>query len=370
MRDPRITQLAHNLIHYSVDLKKGENIMIETEGCKEFVKALIEEVYKVGGRPFVVNGDTEINRVLRTQMSEAQMKQVAKFEVAQMKKMKAWIGVRASSNVNEMNSVPIAQLKKYSELAVHPGLEIRVNETKWCLLRWPNDAMAQLSGSSTEVFENFYFDVCNLDYKKIDDAMSPLIDLMQKTDKVRLTGKGTDLTFSIKGIPAKKCSGHMNIPDGEVFTAPVKESVNGVISYNTTSVYQGTTFDNIRFVFKDGKIVEATSNEPEKINAILDTDAGARFVGEFAFGLNPYILKPMNDTLFDEKISGSIHFTPGTCYDDASNGNKSAVHWDLVLIQRPEYGGGEIYFDDRLIRKDGRFVIPELECLNPENLMG
>ena len=161
-----------------------------------------------------------------------------------------------------------------------------------------------------------------------------------------------------------------NIPDGEVYTAPVKDSINGTLTYNTPAVFQGFTFENISFRFENGKIVEATANDTERINEVLNTDEGARYIGEFAIGVNPYILKPMKDTLFDEKIMGSFHFTPGNCYEEeAPNGNSSAIHWDLVCIQTPEYGGGEIYFDDVLIRKDGRFVVKELECLNPENLI-
>ena len=228
--------------------------------------------------------------------------------------------------------------------------------------------MAQLAGSSLEKFEDFYFDVCTMDYKKMSKAMDPLVDLMNRTDKVRIEGPGTDLTFSIKGIGAVKCDGRMNIPDGEVYTAPVRESMNGVISYNTPSEEQGFTYENIVFEVKDGKIVKATSNDDKKINDLLDVDEGARYFGEFALGVNPYILDPMKDTLFDEKICGSFHLTPGMCYEDAPNGNTSANHWDLVMIQRPEYGGGRIWFDDVLIREDGIFVLPELEGLNPENL--
>ncbi|WP_312049560.1 aminopeptidase, partial [Exiguobacterium profundum] len=214
----------------------------------------------------------------------------------------------------------------------------------------------------------FYFNVCTLDYGKMDRAMDGLVELMNKTDRVTLKGPGTDLSFSIKDIPAIKCSGQMNIPDGEVFTAPVKDSVNGVITYNTPSPYQGFTFENVKLTFKDGKIVDATANDTERINEVFNTDEGARYVGEFAIGVNPYIQHPMKDILFDEKIDGSFHFTPGQAYDEAYNGNNSSVHWDLVNIQRPDYGGGEIWFDDVLIRKDGRFVIDALLPLNPENL--
>ena len=154
-----------------------------------------------------------------------------------------------------------------------------------------------------------------------------------------------------------------------MYTAPVKDSVNGVIAYNVPSIENGTKFENVRLEFKNGKIVDIKANDTKRATAIFDTDEGARYVGEFALGVNPYITDGMGDILFDEKISGSIHFTPGACYDSAWNGNVSAIHWDLVMSQTEAYGGGEIYFDDVLIRKNGRFVLPELFGLNPENLM-
>ena len=257
---------------------------------------------------------------------------------------------------------------KYYTVPVH--FEERVKHTKWCILRYPNASMAQMSNMPTEDFEDFYFKVCNLNYQKMSDAMDNLVDLMNRTDKVEIKGTETDLTFSIKGILAEKYMGTFNIPDGEVASAPIKESVNGYITYNTETRYNGILFHHVRFEFENGKIVKATADNNEKeLNEILDTDKGARYIGEFAIGLNPYIEKPIGDTLFDEKIKGSFHFTPGDSLEESDNGNRSSIHWDIVSIQTPEYGGGEIYFDDRLIRKDGRFVIPELEVLNPENLI-
>ncbi len=221
---------------------------------------------------------------------------------------------------------------------------------------------------SSEAFEDFCLAVSTLDYARMDKAMDPLVELMARTDRVRVTAPGTDLTFSIKGIPIQKAAGTNNVPDGEVFTAPVRDSANGTIFYNTPSLEDGTTYERVRFTFKDGKIVDADANEREKLLKMLDTDEGARYLGEFALGMNPLIKRPMKDTLYDEKIMGSLHLTPGRAYEDADNGNRSGVHWDLVLIQTPEWGGGEIWFDDVLVRKDGRFVLPELEGLNPENL--
>ena len=233
------------------------------------------------------------------------------------------------------------------------------------MLRWPNPAMAQRSGMSTEAFEDFYFRVCLLDYAALTPAMQALQDLMDATSDVRITGPGTDLRFSIKGIQAEFCGGEKNIPDGECFTAPVKDSVEGVVSYNAPTIYQGIAFDSVKLEFSQGKIVQATANNTAAINKIFDSDPGARYIGEFALGFNREILHPMRDILFDEKIAGSFHFTPGQAYEGKTdNGNRSQVHWDLVCIQRPDYGGGEIYFDGELIRKDGQFLLPALAPLN------
>ncbi|MFS0780526.1 aminopeptidase [Bacillus sp. 1P06AnD] len=370
MKDPRIDQLAHNLINYSVKLQKGEKVLIENFGLqRELVKALVREAYKAGGYPFVSLKDQQVDRSLLMGAQEEQYEMMATFEAAVMKEMDAYIGLRSGDNISEQADVPSDKMRIHGNtIGKKVHTDIRVPKTKWVVLRYPNNAMAQLAKMSTEAFEDFYFNVCNLDYSKMSTAMDHLVDLMNKTDKVRLVGPGTDLHFSIKDIPAIKCAGEMNIPDGEVYTAPVKNSVNGVISYNTPSPYQGFTFENVKLTFKDGKIIEAEANDTERINKVFDTDEGARYVGEFAIGVNPYILHPMQDILFDEKIDGSFHFTPGQCYDDAYNGNSSNIHWDMVNIQRPEYGGGEIYFDGVLIRKDGIFVVPELECLNPDQL--
>jgi aminopeptidase len=370
MIDPRNTKLASNLINYSCELKEGERVLIEANGVETpLIKELIKEAYKVNAIPFVSIKDNEVERELLIGTSKEQLDLRAKYEVSRMKDMDAYIGVRASNNSSELSDVPEEKMNLYNRYFRAPvHSDIRVPSTKWCVLRYPNYSMAQSADMSTEAFEEFYFNVCNLDYSKMSKAMDALVQLMNKTDRVRLVAPGTDLTFSIKDIPAIKCDGKANIPDGEVYTAPVKTSINGTLAYNTPSVYNGFTFTDIKFEFKDGKIINATANNSKRINEILDTDNGARYVGEFAIGVNPYILHPMKDTLFDEKIAGSIHFTPGASYDEAPNGNSSAIHWDLVLIQRSDYGGGDIYFDDILIRKDGVFVIDELKVLNPENL--
>lgn len=369
--DERIKTLAQGLVHYSCQVKTGDKVYIDYTGAstRALAKELVRTVCQAGGLPFIHYTDPQLKRLQIMNCTREQMELMAQVDALEMSNMDCYIAVRGSDNVSELSDVPADRMALYEKYYVTPvHHNIRVPKTRWVVLRYPNDAMAQLSGTSTEAFEDFYFRVCNLDYSRMEAAMKPLVELMERTDRVRIKGPGTDLAFSIKGIPAISCAGRMNIPDGEVFTAPVRDSVNGTLSYNTPSVFQGFTYENIRLTFRDGKIVEAVSNDTERINQVFDTDEGARYVGEFAIGVNPYILEPMKDTLFDEKIMGSIHFTPGNCYDEAPNGNVSSIHWDLVLIQRPEYGGGEIYFDDVLIRKDGEFVLPELRVLNPEGL--
>ncbi len=370
MRDPRFTELAKNLINYSVDLQPGEKILIEVIGLEiPLAQELIKATYEAGGVPLLTVKDKVLWRELLKGVTREQLELIAKFEVDRMKEMDAYIGLRSGNNTNQWADILGDKMKLYMEFYNKPiHGEVRVPKTKWCVLRYPSHSMAQSANMSTEAFEDFYFDVCNLDYAKMSKAMDPMVELMDKTKHVRIVGPGTDLEFSIAGMKSVKCAGNYNIPDGEIFTAPVKDSVNGVITYNVPALYQGFTYENVRLEFKDGKIINAEANDTERITKVFDTDQGARYVGEFAIGVNPYILKPMKDTLFDEKIAGSFHFTPGATYDECDNGNRSAIHWDLVCIQRPEYGGGEMYFDGQLIRKNGLFVIKELIGLNPENL--
>jgi len=370
MKDNRLDKLAKNLVGYSCEVKKGQRVLIECVGFSalSLAKALIAEVYRIGAEPYVSLADNSIKREILKSVTQKQLDFMAECDLKQMKGMDAFIGIRASSNVNELADIKSQNINAYMKYYVDIVNEERINHTNWVILKYPNSSLAQLAGTSLESFENFYFNVCNLDYSVMSKAMDRLVEVMNNTDMVKITGPNTDIEFSIKDIPAIKCAGQNNIPDGEVFTAPVKNSVNGYISYNCPAVYQGITYENIFFRFKDGKIIEAKSNNTRRINQVLDTDEGARYIGEFALGVNPYILKPMKDILFDEKIMGSFHLTPGKCYREASNGNNSAIHWDLISIQTKEMGGGEIYFDRTLVRKDGRFTLKELSGLNPENL--
>jgi len=373
MKDKRNEILARQLIEYSLALKPGEILYLEIKGKEtlELGKEVIRIATEKGGVPFWFYNDESLLRQWMKKAGDEQFKKQAELHLELMKKADAYIGLRGSDNPFDLADIDDKQIEKYNTHFYKPvHLEERVKRTRWVVLRYPNNAMAQLAQTSQEAFEDFYFDVCCADYEKMSKAQDKLFEIMTATDKVRLVAPGTDLQFSIKGINCVKCDGKRNIPDGEVYTAPVRNSVNGTIKFNTPSLYQGTVFNNIELTFKDGKIVKATADaHVDKLNKVLDTDEGARYIGEFAIGVNPFILHPLKDTLFDEKIAGSFHFTPGQCYDEAYNGNQSAIHWDIVLIQRKDYGGGEIWFDDKLIRKDGVFTDAAMEkAFSKENL--
>src|SRR5258708_5670999 len=368
MTNPRYKKLASLLVNYSTRIKKGDRALLDMiDVPDEFSVELVRAVREAGGTPLVEVRHTRVSRELLRAMNQEQAALVRDIEMFRMKRVQAYIAIRGSANASENADVPSERMAMYSRIT-RPVQDYRVNQTRWCVLRWPTPSMAQAAGMSTEAFENLYFDVCTMDYRRMARAMVPLERRMKRTDRVHLKAPGTDLKFSIKGIGAQMCKGDRNIPDGEVFSCPVKNSVNGVIQFNTPTLYSGTKFENVRLEFKDGKIIKATSNNTKRLNEILDTDAGARYVGEFSLGFNPYILSPMCDILFDEKIAGSFHFTPGQAYEDCGNGNKSAIHWDMVLIQRKEWGGGEVWFDGELIRKNGIFLPKELKPLNPANL--
>lgn len=367
--DPRLTALSENLIGFSASLKKGERVLIDALDAPDaMIIALIRAARARDAYPFVQLSRTRISRELVSAAEEKQYGTYAAIELTRMRQMDAYIAIRGSENIFESSDVPTEQQQMVDRL-MKPVLDRRVRKTKWVVLRWPTPSMAQQARMSSEAFEDFFFSVCTLDYSRMAPGMKALASLMRRTDCVQIKGPNTDLRFSIKGVGAVECGGKNNIPDGEVFSCPVRDSVEGQVEFNASSVYLGSSFEKIRLVFKRGKIIEATSSNTKRLNEILNCDEGARYIGEFALGFNPRVLEPMCDILFDEKIAGSFHFTPGQPYSECDNGNRSQVHWDMVSIQRPEHGGGEVWFDGILIRRDGLFIPPALQRLNPKFLL-
>jgi aminopeptidase len=370
MPDPRWDALADILINHSTRVSAGETLLIECFDLDDstLARLLVQKAARRGAFPMVETKDTRILRELIRNASEGQMRRIGECELYRMQRVQAYIALRGARNINEMSDVAAERMNLYNTHFLKPvHLEHRIKSTRWCVLRLPNASMAQQAGMSTEGFESFYFDVCNLDYPRLATALKPLVERMTAAREVHITGPETDLRFSIEGIPVVACAGEMNIPDGEVFTAPVRDSVEGTVRFNAPTIYQGSSFDGVRLTFKEGRIVSAdcAGGDVKKLRKVFEADEGASYIGEWSIGCNPRIMDPMRDILFDEKIAGSFHLTPGNAYDEADNGNRSKIHWDLVQIQRPEYGGGTIAFDGVPIRVDGRFIPHELNALDP-----
>lgn len=362
----KLEKLSNTIVNYSLAIKENDRVLItcQTLEPKEFVKILIRDIVSKKGIPFVKIVDPELNSELLENTKDNRLKEIEKHAKDDVDNYDCFINIRYITNDYE-NSCVSNETKLKIGKATSKSDYIRINKRRWVLLNYPSKLDAYKAKMKTSIYENYALDIMNIDYSEMYERIRPLKELMEKTKEVRIISPGTDLTFSIDGMNIVPCCGKCNIPDGEIYTAPIKDSVNGVITYNTPSPYQGNVYNNVSLTFKDGKIIKAICDgDNEKLNQIFDTDEGARYVGEFSLGLNPKIMNPMGDILYDEKIIGSIHFTPGSAYEDAFNGNHSDIHWDMVLIQRKEYGGGEIYFDHTLIRKDGLFVLPELMHLN------
>ncbi|RIW29042.1 aminopeptidase [Bacillus salacetis] len=367
--DSRLETLAKTVVQYSLNIQQGEKVLIEALDVHDygFLAPFMDEVFKAGGHVFVERTDYRINRKMMISGSKEQFEADARLKLDQMKEMDAVILILGENNISEFADIPSDKKNTYRQ-AYKPVSDEQLKK-KWVLFNVPTKAYAQLAEMSTDAYSDFLYETCTMDYSKMSAAMDSLVDLMNQTDKVRILAPGTDLRFSIKDLPAIKCDGRINLPDGEVFTAPVKDSVNGIITFNTKSLYAGQTYNNIQLTFEEGRIINCQSDNNESLNELLDSDEGARYIGEFALGVNPYINTIMNDIGFDEKINGSLHLALGEAYEVADNGNKSSIHWDIVLMLKPEFGGGEIFFDDVLISKDGRFVAESLAGLNPENLI-
>ena len=358
--------LADTLVNYSLKVKENDRVLIQTysEHAKELVKFVIDKIVEQRGIPFVKYIDQELEAYLMQKTEDRRVPWIVKQGEYEVENFDCFLSIRYTNNDYVNKLVPDEVIKKIGS-AKEEVDDIRINHRRWVLLNYPSHLDAYKARMTNEEFYQYALDVMIVDYASMWDRLQPLKELMERTDMVHIVGPNTDISFSIKGIPVVPCCGESNIPDGEIFTAPIRDSVNGQITYNTPSPYQGNVFHNVSLIFEKGKIIEASCNEDNQLlNKIFDTDLGARYIGEFSLGLNPKILHPMGDILYDEKIIGSIHFTPGRCYEDADNGNHSSIHWDMVLVQRSEYGGGQIYFDDVLVRDNGLFVLPELKHLN------
>lgn len=362
----KIEELSKKIVDYSIKLDKDDKVLItyQNTACNDLVESLIDNISKKGAICHTKFIDPIINHKLMVNTDSKKAKLLGEYSRFEVENYTAFIMIRYTINDYEDNDIE-PNIRSIIGKETRKYDSVRINKRKWVLLNYPSILDAHKAKMSIRKFRDYSFDAMTTDYNELGNRLKPLKDLMEKTDKVRIVAPNTDISFSIKGMPVIPCLGEANLPDGEIFTAPVLESVNGQITYNTPSPYRGLVFNNVCLEFKEGRIINCSCNgDNEALKSIFDTDKGSRYIGEFSLGLNPKILHPVGDILFDEKIIGSIHFTPGQAYEEADNGNRSDIHWDLVLIQREDYGGGEIYFDDVLIRKNGEFVLEELKHLN------
>ncbi len=355
-------KLAEKILNFSCELKKGQNVLLQLVGLNGIglLRALVETAREMETNPFVQIEDSEIQRMLiETGDRKFWENQAETDQLPLMKQMDAFLGIRASLNIYEQAAVSKKANKAYSDAFVTPvHFKERVQNTNWVVLRYPSESFAMNAKMPTQKFNEFYYKACLLDYSNLAEAMKPLEERLRNTGIIQLKGEGTDIEFSVKGQNWIPCYGKRNIPDGELFSSPVIDSVNGHITY-APSVYQGKPFEFVRLEVKEGKVVDFDSSNNDQLQEILDTDEGARRFGEFSFGLNPIIEQPMHDILFDEKIYGSNHLTLGNDYEEAPNGNESSIHWDLVCI------GADVYLDGDKIREGRKFIKDDLKALNP-----
>lgn len=373
MNDPRIDQLAAVLMSHSTALNPGDFFQINAAfAARPLVDAILKRAVTMGVFPVINWQDEELSRLQYDILNpedpntERFLTRRKEWEFFRWQDLAANITIRAPENDQELNLVSPERIQMGARIN-RPVSDMIINERRWVLFNYPTRAGAQKAGMSYSDFFDFVVNVSLVDYDRLQQAEEKLAQRMDRSSRVRILAPGTDLTFSKKDIPSVCCYGRRNVPDGEVYTAPVRDSVQGVITYNVPSNYFGHTFQQIRLEFKDGRVSKASCDgDNALLNKVLTTDDGASFIGEFSFGVNPQIREPIGNTLFDEKICGSMHFTPGNAYTKADNGNRSAIHWDLIQIQRPEHGGGEIWLDGELVRKDGLFVTEDLLDLNPD----
>ncbi|WP_170834471.1 aminopeptidase [Fictibacillus solisalsi] len=365
MSTQELSDIAKRVVHHSLEIKRGEKVLIDIEGeAEEFSNQLMIEIYHAGAYPFLKSTRVSNLKKLIAGATKESLNLWLRHEQYKAEGMDAYIGIKAEENIFEYNDIPRDQYQLYQQNFSQPLQLDYLGKNKWILMRYPTKGMAQLAKLGSEELRTIFYQSCTMDYKKLSENVKPLKERLSKSKTVTVTSPDTDFTFSIQHMDSFMCDGRYNLPDGEIFTAPIRDSVNGVIHFNCPTSFQGYVLEDVRFEFVDGKIASYQGNDRDLLKRILETDDGASYIGEFGIGLNPFITKPMNNILFDEKMSGSLHLAIGQAFPMANNGNKSAIHLDFVLNQQSSHGGGSLYFDKELIRKDGIFIPKDLKNLN------
>lgn len=354
MVDPRITKLASILVHHSVGVKKGELIVINSSSeAAPLALECYKFILKAGGIPSVNFSMPGFAYNYYKYASTQQLKYFPKLAKFEAENLKGVINLGAPINTKEFSNVDPKKLVLRRKVT-NPISEI-ILKKRWVGCDYPTNALAQDAEMSLEEFEDFLFGATNLDWKKESKKQDKLKKVLDKGESVRILADDTDLTFSIKGRAAIKCDGKHNMPDGEVFLGPVETTTEGFIHYSFPAIYSGREVSGVTLKFKNGKVVDAKAEKNEKfLHAMINTDKGAKYLGELGIGMNPHITKFVRQILFDEKIIGTVHLALGRAYKEGGGVNKSALHWDMIKDMRR---GGRLYVDDKLIQKNGKFLI-------------
>ncbi len=367
MFDPRIEKLARVMVHYSVGLKKGEwAVIYGPYNAEPLLKALQVEALKVGANVTLRATLADASYLFFRYAGKQQLRFVAPTEWLEVEKADALFFIRGGWNMKELTTIAAAKMGEFQ--SARKGLLQRrlqreaAGKLRWVLTNFPTDALAQEAAMSRVEYEEFVFKAGMLDkpdpireWQKVSQYQRRLIAKLNRLSTIRIVGNDTDITFGVRGRKWANCDGHNNFPDGEVFTGPEEDKTEGAIRYTFPAIYQGKEVENIRLVFKKGRVVEAYADKGEDLlRAMIATDEGAKRVGELAFGTNYSIQRFTKDILFDEKIGGTVHVALGTGYPKTGSKNRSVIHWDMVCDTRK---GFTVYGDGKPIMKNGRFLI-------------
>ncbi len=354
MVDQRIEKAADILVNYSTRVKQGEIVQIITSPiAQDLTLEIYKNVIQNGAHATIHNSVPGATNIYYKYASEKQLKHFPEIAFEEIKKTDAFIAISAPLNTRELSQIDPKRVS-IRQKTLEKISEWRVKKTRWVLFDFPTSAFAQEADMSLSEFEDFVYGATNIDWEKESKKLDKVRDLVNKTGKVRIVAKDTDITFSIKGRNCVSGNGSYNMPDGEVFTSVVEDSANGKISFSFPTIYGAREVEGIVLEFKDGKVIKATAKKNQDyLNHMLDQDKGARYIGEFGIGLNYNIQRHIKNILFDEKCGGTIHLALGRSYEECKGKNKSVLHWDMICDLR---GGGEIYFDGKLVSKNGKFL--------------
>jgi len=354
--DKRWAQLGDLLVNYSMAVKPGEKVMIAFVEVETYplVHAIYRSCLQAGALPQVQFLSEELNRLALVHGTPEQIGWVPEIEAYGMEWADVYFGLRGAHNLDVFWDIPAEKLSLLRQ-AMGKISTLRWQKTRWCLLRVPNAALAHQAGVDEETITDMFFNACFLDWPVVSQEWRRWADDLTKGDQIRIVGKGTDLSFSTEGRKWDVAAGHSNMPDGEIATAPVESTIDGVIYFDFPGVLGGRLVHDIRLRWEQGKLVEATSSTNQDfLRSVLNTDAGASLIGEFAIGTNPEVNYFCKDILIDEKIGGTLHIALGRAYPKVGGTNQSAIHWDIIKDMRQE---GEIYLDGELVFRNGKVLL-------------